>query len=693
MSSTEVIRLLIINDSASEAERLISMLENAGKVLRPQHADSESALEKLLQEQNWDLLIAQQEAKSPSVKTAVTQINKLGKDIPVIIQSDTNDSQLIIEGIKLGAKDVVILDNDQHLLLVLQRELSNRRSRVEFRQMQQMLTEIQRRNSQLLDHSKDAIAYIQDGMFIYTNQSFAELMGQSLDDLDCMPVIDMVAESDHSRVRSFLKDFILKKNEHENSELTFNISNDSGEEKSLTVAVGHATYDDEPCLQFYLESTHVDPEAIEEALQKVKDRDPATGSYTQAYTLEQLDKLIKQTGQSETLSSVTYFRVDNIEKSVIEEAGMSAAEETLRQLTELLTENYGEKTIGRFGDFGLVVLEPDVTMEQPEARARKVAQQVSEHIFTAGDITLNITVSAGISFVGEQTGNAEQLINLSQEAAKNLAKAGGNGVKLYEPENPDAEHRTRSLHHSIQKALDQNRFKLLYQPIINLRGNDEEIYEVLLRLIDDTNTEIPASEFIGTAKDIAAIGKIDRWVILEAIKILGKHREEGHQTRLVINISGQSICDDNMVPWLKVAFKAANLDPAAITFQVQEIDVNRHLNSANQFSKQLKVLGSDLAISNFGRSIDPYKCLNHVDCRMIKVDGSFAQDIQHNGQSVEQIKSIIQKLLGMDKVTIVPFVESATTLSMLWQTGVHYIQGHYLQAPSDSMNYDFYATG
>ena len=54
---------------------------------------------------------------------------------------------------------------------------------------------------------------------------------------------------------------------------------------------------------------------------------------------------------------------------------------------------------------------------------------------------------------------------------------------------------------------------------------------------------------------------------------------------------------------------------------------------------------------------------------------------------------MIKELHKLEKVTIVPFVENANVLSTLWQSGVHYIQGHYLQGPTDGMNYDFSMDG
>jgi len=188
MNPNDTIRLLILNDSRSEAERLISMLNNAGRPNRAQHVESEEALIKLLENQAWDLLIGHDQTTNLISQNAIRQIKRLGKDVPVILLSDDETSQAIVDGLKQGASDVIRLDDDQHLLLVISRELVNREHRIERRRADRRLKETERRSQQLLDSSRDAIAYVQDGMYLYANQSFAERFGyEDVDDIECMP--------------------------------------------------------------------------------------------------------------------------------------------------------------------------------------------------------------------------------------------------------------------------------------------------------------------------------------------------------------------------------------------------------------------------------------------------------------------------------------------------------------------------
>ena len=115
-------------------------------------------------------------------------------------------------------------------------------------------------------------------------------------------------------------------------------------------------------------------------------------------------------------------------------------------------------------------------------------------------------------------------------------------------------------------------FRLLFQPIISLRGDSDEHYEVLLRLLNQQGEEVPPGDFLGAAKNAGLAEKIDRWVILNSIKLLAEHRSKGHNTRLFVHLSANSLQDQTLLPWLSVALKAARLPSDSLVFQIGETD-------------------------------------------------------------------------------------------------------------------------
>lgn len=692
MNPNDTIRLLILNDSRKEAERLISMLRNAGRQTRPQHVESEEVLTKLLQEQAWDLLIGHSDTKNVPPQLALKHIKRLNKDIPVILLTEEEGSQAIVDGIKLGAADVVRMDEDQHLLLVIQRELENHEQRQLRRRAERQFKEAERRSQLLLDSSRDAIAYVQDGMYLYANESFAERFGyDDKDDIECMPIIDMIEDDDQEQVKSFLKEFAIKGEESEDTKLSFTGLRADGNQAKISVEVANAIYDDEPCIQFIMRASQVGSEELEAQINEIKYQDAATELYNRQYLVNQLKTAVNNASAEKT-SVFLYIEIDNFVEQIQPAMGVSGSDTVLRDLANVLKEQCRPTDIlARFGDNSFSLLMINSNVDTALKLAERMCKKVEDHIIEIEGRTLQTTLSIGVSLINENTSNTEEVMEQGLRAVTSLREenkdGAGNGFKLYEPEAPaDGK---QDMEAALRAALEKDQFKLLFQPIISLRGSEEEYYEVLLRMLNQNNEEISPYEFLETASQIGVTVKIDRWVILESIKMLSEHRKKGNKTKLIINLSRHSMCDESLLPWLGVAFKAAKLNPDTITFQMSEADITNHLTAAKMFIEGLTKLGSTSSISNFGCSLNPSNTLKHAQTNFVKVDGSFTLDIQNNNESPEALTNLLKMLHEDSRITIVPFVENASVLSILWQAGVHYIQGHYLQAPSSDMNYDF----
>lgn len=696
MTTTDTIRLLILNNSRSEAERLISMLHASGHPCRAQHVESEEALVKLLQEQSWDLLIGNDKTANPSPQTAIKQIRRLNKDVPVILQSELGEDDnpfAIVEGLRLGATDVVNLDDDQHLLLVIDRELGNREQRQARRNADRRFREAERRSQQLLDSSRDAIAFVQDGLYLYANDSFAELFGYSnKEDIEAMPIMDMVSDADQSRLKNFLKDFTFKGEEAESSTLGFTAITQEDEEKYINLEVSLVTYDEEPCIQFLARAATSNApshnEELEAQIKQIKWQDLVTGVYNRQYLLNQLDHIIDNVDEKQ-IYCLFYIELDDFSERIKNTFGVAGADLALMDIATLLRAKANTSdTIARLGDSTFAIIAPNIKADAAVNRALQLCKDVETHIIEIDHKTLQITCSIGISLINETTTSTNTVLEQARLAMEKVRGDNGNCALLFEPETPKTEIKI-DIAAAIQQALAADRFRLLFQPIISLRGSDEEYYEVYLRMLDEKGEEISPNHFLEAAANISAATKIDRWVILESIKMLSQHRTKGNKTKLIVNIGRQSLCDESLIPWLGVAFKAAKLSPDSIVFQAQEIDVTNHLNAAKHFAEGLEKLKTHFSISNFGCSLNPFNTLSHVPATLIKVDGSFTTDIQNNNENPETLIQLIEKLNSENKITLVPFVENASVLSTLWQAGAHYIQGHYLQEPSTGMNYDF----
>ena len=259
-------------------------------------------------------------------------------------------------------------------------------------------------------------------------------------------------------------------------------------------------------------------------------------------------------------------------------------------------------------------------------------------------------------------------------------------VRELEQEYDDEANRVLSL---ISEAIENQSFTLLFQPIISLRGDSDEHYEVFLRMSDRDGNQMAPGEFLRTAIDNNVAGKIDRWVILQSIKMLSQHRANGHNTRLTINLTANSVADPEFIQWLGVAIKAARMPSDAVIFQITERDASTYIRQTREFVEGLKHLHCRASLSRFGLAEEPFEVLGHIPVDFVKLDGELIEALDKQPDRKEEVAEMVRELQNQGKLTIVPMVESASLLSTLWQAGVNYIQGHYLQEPSTNMDYDF----
>ena len=681
----KTIRLLILEDSQNEAERLVSLFRNAGRATRVHRITSSDNLAEALQ-QSWDLLISAPSSEHLEPSEAITAIRRQAKDIPVIQLVAGNESDAITEALMLGAQDALPQGEDERLILVANRELANLEERRARRAAEVALREAEKRCQLLLDSSVDAITYVHDGMHIYANRAYLKLFDyEDGDELEGMPMIDLIASADHAAFKDFLKNY---QSAEGNAELNCQGVRADGSSFAVQMTFSPATYDGEPCIQVVIRAKTSNAE-LEEKLREISSQDLVTGLFNRNHFLELMDNAAERAVNTGQPSTLAYIRVDRY-ASMQGEIGLAGIDLLLTDLAGLLREHFPADTqLARFGDDVFTALLPGQTPEQCQASLATLLKKVEAHLFDVSGRTAQTTLSIGVAGLSEKTAKAQEVLDRAHRCADELND--GNAIKVFNPADELAAAANRgNLLAMVQQALENNSFRLLFQPIISLRGDAHEHYEVLLRLLNPQGEEVPPAQFLAAAKDAGLGEKIDRWVILNSIKLLADHRSKGHNTRLFVHLSSASLQDQTLLPWLSVALKAARLPSDSLVFQFSEPDAIAYLKQAKTLTQGLAELHCKIALSQFGCALNPFNTLKHLQVDFVKVDGSFSQDLS-NADNQEALKTLLSSLHAQAKLTIVPFVESASVLATLWQAGVNFIQGYYLQGPSQSMDYDFSA--
>jgi len=171
LATDKSINLLIIHQSEEEAERILSLLRNYQIAVRPTRCFDEEDLTGILERKQIDLVLCQQMQQQLPTQTVIDHIKRMGQDLPVIALIDDFDIDQISDAIEAGANSYCSPKLPEHMRHVISRDMKNLQQRRENIRLARELRQTEKRVNSLLDSSKQAIAYIHDGMHAYTNQS------------------------------------------------------------------------------------------------------------------------------------------------------------------------------------------------------------------------------------------------------------------------------------------------------------------------------------------------------------------------------------------------------------------------------------------------------------------------------------------------------------------------------------------
>ncbi len=689
MEKDNVLRLLIVESSQNDAEIIASVLRNAGYAVRARNAEDAEDVDTALREQAPELVICSTEVDGLSLSELVERLRRSGNPVPVIAVATKVDGTDVVDALRAGARDLVSKSQADHLQLVVAREMESVRAQRALRRNDAALRESQKRCQALLESSRDAIAYVHEGMHVYANRAYLELFGYgALDELEGTPIMDMVAPDDHAKFKEFLRGHGGGGEGTDAVELRGLLPD--GSTFDATMERSPASIDGEPCTQIVIRS-RVDQAELEKKIKQLSMKDLVTGLFNRQCLMESLNAALTRAETDGAHSALLHIVLDDF-KGMKERVGVAGGDLVLGDLARLLERHVGEDAIlARFGDdtFSLIVPADDAGAAETLAETLRAA--VADHISEVGTTSVTATCSIGIVRIGTETTEVQELLNQAEFACEKARKAGGNRVEVFDraAEQSSAKDRHEQWVNRIRTALGHDRFRLVYQPIVSLHGDANEMYEVLLRMLAEDGGEMVPGEFLGPTEQAGLMGDVDRWVLEHAIDVLAQRMQSGVRTRFFVKLSATSIVDPGLAEWLSEALKARRLPGDALVLEVSESVAVTHLKQAKALIKRTKELHCGLAIEHFGSGLNPFNLVKHLPADYLKIDGAFMRDLAESQESQETVKSLTDMAHSMGKLTIAERVEDAGTLAVLWQCGVNYIQGYFLQEPDVSLSYDF----
>ena len=536
---------------------------------------------------------------------------------------------------------------------------------------------------QVDESASDPVTYFRDGKPVYANPGYLHLFGEGNSGIP--ELRDFVREDETESFNRLLAGEDAAPNMGEAP--VFNLVLPAGDTLTVELRATQATFGGDPCSRLTLrpQGKATDPDNPREEPGKL---DLLTGLYNREHFLEVLGERIMQESTEQEHQAVMYVLLDNF-MLIRNEAGILDSEHVLKEIGELLRSHCNESdVVARFGDCTFTILYRCDSAENITTRAEQVRKLVEDQIAVVGGQSILTTASVGVCLINEYTHNANDIITRADLACEVARTSGGNQVHIHSTiiDEQVCQGNEENWDKVIRDTLEQQRLHLAYQPIISLGDEPGQRYEVLLRILDAENKIILPGQFISVAENIGLSVDIDRYVVESAFKTIAEN--ENSDVMLFIKVSNPSIADSGFPAWIRQKQKEYRLGESRVVFEIPENILGKDLKNAALFTKALHDMGCMVAIEHYTCQTQPQH-LKHVHADFLKIDGSLISELDKNNEHRTRAAAIVDLARLNQMNTVAERVEDAGSLALLWDLGINYAQGNFIQEPCQQLNYDF----
>ncbi len=687
MDNDETLYLLVIDDSSNLAENVATILRNGGHAVRSDRIADAEALRHTFGRQQWDMILSKPRGGGLSAAEALELVRQSEFDIPLLLIGDDAEEGEIEALIDAGAHEPVYLSKPRRLELAILREADAVRTR---RALALTMTALQQANERaqgLVDSSRDAITYVYEGMHLFANDAYLQLFGyQRMEEIEGLPIMDVVSSDEHAHFREFLRDYVQGNSRQ--SKLSVTGIRTDGCRFGVEMEFSPAYFAGVSCSQIIIRDQGTDQE-LQQRLNDISRKDLLTGAFNRPHFLHVLQELC---GKPDKEGVVLSLLPDEYQR-IRDDKGIAAGDVLLARFAEYLAATLPreEDFVTRFEGEQFMLLLHDTSPEAAEDYARELATGLVGHIFDIDGTTTTTSCSIGIGAYNEALSDHLEVIRRSEKALRQAIEAGGNRVQRYVVNEAEMGLRERHalIARQIKLALAHNHFHILFQPIVSLKGDSRENYEVFARMRDEHGTELTPAEFIPAAEAAGLMGAIDRWMLGHAIKAVTEKRHGGNPAVVFAKLSASSLADEGLLPWLQELLKSSHAEADSLVLCIDEDIANDNLKELKQLQAGLEPLHVALALDHFGSARNYLNLLVHIDAAYLKLSASFVGKLSSDVETQKKVGEITALAAQSQRKVIANGVEDPHTLATIYSTGVDYIQGYFLQEPRPTMDYDF----
>ena len=425
----------------------------------------------------------------------------------------------------------------------------------------------------------------------------------------------------------------------------------------------------------------------EQRITWLADHDTLTGLYNRRRFHEIFEATLKMSSRYNHKGALLFLDIDNF-KNINDTQGHHAGDIVIKRVANTLKKVLRNTDIvARFGGDEFAIALPEIDKPGAETVAIGINKKLNDLVFPGLNTMNKLSASIGISLYPYHGNTVNELLS-NADLAMYRAKQRGRGCwhlfSLAEQAREQIESQIL-WQQKIEYAIDNNRFILHFQPILNLQDNTIAHYEVLIRMLSYDGKIIYPTPFIEVAEKTGLINDIDHWVLKQTIKELNAISVDQDKVCLALNLSAHAFSDQALLPLLTDLFRYTNIRKENLILEITETAALADFSAACDLIESIKKLGCRFALDDFGVGFSSFYYLQQLPVDYIKIDGAFVKHLSQNKNNQILVKAITDVARGFGKKTIAEYVEDEETLSILKQYHVDYAQGYYIGRPENTI--------
>lgn len=677
------LELLMIGSTPEEAARCATALRNSGQPVRLESTETPEGLLRLLETEPADLVTINADCTTLPPEQAIEMIREENPAASIILLSEKPPKWAEFAS-EMQLRDLLHSISTGRLIFAIQREYQTLLLRQELARTRTCLENAEARFKKLLASTHDAVAYIHEGMHIQSNPVYRELFGLSPEEMHGMTMMDLVAPDDRDELKKTLKK--ARRDERAAQKLLFR--HQSGGTFRADMELSPTEVNGEICVQVIIRPESAEGE-LQARINELIDRDPQTRLLHRHAFMRSLETIQASGGMPDD-GLLMEISIDNFAE-LSDSEGIEAADCLLEKSAEILREHLGSELLSRFGDHEfLAFLRADVSPDDAAAACLDALHQgeleAQCRLAEAPEFSLGL-----LSTTQSDDLTVHELIRRCRRAARQAREEREpskepisvfNDADLSALDAPEVDTEIVGL---IDGALEHDRFRLLYQPIVSLEGDTRENYSIFVRLLDASGTEREPSWFYRHADQAERLAEIDRWVIRRAICELAQHRASGKKINFHITLSREGALDDSMLLWVCDCLREFRAKGAWLYFQFDLKLLAEQPAPLVKLIEGLRKINCKISCNAIPGDFNEFPLLANYRVALGRFSPELATDLATNRARQDQVATLNAELQKREIKTVATSIENANTLATLWNIGVSYVQGYFLQPPAPTI--------